>query len=352
MANDPSRTEKATPKRRAKARSEGMVLRVQDLDATIMLWGNLFLFMGTWSAMFTLLGQQLAFYLGKTGEIDYLSDGNLHNLAWDLFRITLRVLLPFLAANFLLALMNQFFQHGFKPEFGQLSLKFERLNPVPGFKRIISAKSMVEILKSVGKFLILGGVAYAVVVPRIPMILVTLRMPLNDSIRLVQETLFILYRNVMIAMLVMALADFLYQKFQFEKGLRMTKQEVQDESKDAEGNPEIKRRQRSIQVQAAMKRIATQVPKATVVITNPTHFAVALRYDEQTAAPICVAKGLDHMALKIREKATACDVTIVENRPLARALYRSVDLDKPIPADLYQAVAQVLAYVYRLKGAA
>jgi len=329
-----------------------MLLRVADLDATIMLWGNLFLFIGLWGAAFALLGQQLSYFLRKTAETGYLTEGNLQSLAVDLLLIVVKVLVPFLGANFILALSNQLIQHGFKPQFGLLTPKFDRLNPVPGFKRLISAKAVVEILKSVAKFLILASVAYTVVSPRIPLILLTLRLPLNESMRLVQQTLFMLYRNVMIAMLALALADYLYQKFQYEKGMRMTRQEVQDEAKDAQGNPEIKRRQRSIQFQMALKQISAQVPKAAVVITNPTHFAVALMYDEKTAAPVCVAKGVDHLAFKIRDKAKSCGITIVENPPLARALYRSVELEKPIPAELYQAVAQVLAYVFRLKGAA
>lgn len=352
MAHDPSRTEKATPKRREKARKDDMILRVQDLDASILLWGNLFLFMGVWGAALTLLGNQLVYFLRKTADIGYLSEGNLGNLAWDLFAILLKVLVPFLGANFLLALANQLVQHGFKPDFGKLKLKFDRLNPAPGFKRIVSPRSAVEIVKSAAKLFIIGAVAYSVLDARIPLLLSTLKLPLGQSILLVQETLFVLYRNVMIAMLALALADFLYQRHEYEKSIRMTKQEVKDEMKDSEGNPEIKRRQRTIQMQGAMRRITTEVPKATVVITNPTHFAVALRYDKDTAAPVCVAKGVDHLALKIRERAKSSGVVIVENPPLARALYRVVHLDKAIPAELFQAVAQVLAYVYRLKGAA
>ena len=259
------------------------------------------------------------------------------------------VLLPYMGMNLLLALGNQFLQHGFKPNFKVLAPKFERLNPASGFKRLFAARSLVEIAKSLFKFLVLGSVAYAVVAPRMPAILSTYRLPLGQSLALLQDTLFILFRDVMIAMLAMALADFLYQKQHFEKSLRMTKQEVKDEAKDAEGNPEIKGKQKSLMFASVMRRIRTQVPKASVVITNPTHFAVALRYDEKTAAPVCVAKGADHIALKIRERAKASDVPIVENPPLARALYRSVEIERPIPPELYQAVAQVLAFVYRLR---
>jgi len=210
----------------------------------------------------------------------------------------------------------------------------------------------MDTAKSLAKFVIVVWVAYSVLGPRIPLFLSTLKLPISQGLLVMEETLFILYRNVMLAMLLVAAADWAYQKHSFEESIMMTKQEVKDEAKDAEGNPLIKGKQKQLMFTAAMHRIRQEVPKASVVITNPTHFAVALRYDEKTAAPVCVAKGADHLAFKIREMAKVSGVTIVENPPLARALWRTVDLDKPIPQDLYQAVAQVLAFVYRLKGAA
>jgi flagellar biosynthesis protein FlhB len=349
---DPSRTEKATPKRRDKQRQEGTVLRCQDLDAAVLLWGNFFLFLGAWGATFTLMAQQLAYFLKSTATAGNLTYADLRGLSWNIFLILLKILLPFYAVNFLVALGNQFRQHGFKPHFGLMAPKFNRLNPASGFRRLISPRSLMEIIKSLAKFAILGWVAYLVLSPRVPVLISTLKLPLGQSIHYLQDTLFVLYRDVMLAMLILALADYFYQRHSFEKGIRMTKQEVKDEAKDAEGNPEIKRFQKQQMFQSLLRRIISQVPRASVVITNPTHFAVALRYDEKSAAPICVAKGIDHLALKIRERAAVSGVTIVENPPLARSLYRSVELDRPIPPELYQAVAQVLAYVYRLKGAA
>ena len=349
---DPSKTEKATPKRREKARKEGSLLRVPDLDATLMLWGNLFLFTALGGATFALMGPTMAFYLRKSGEIGYVSQGNLHPLALNLLSLLMKILLPFLAANFLLALANQFLQHGLHINVERLSPKFSKLDPAAGFKRLFSARAAVDLLKSLAKLVIIAWMAYAVLGPRMTTILTTMRMPLPQAMAYLQETLFILYRNLMLVMLFVAGADFLYQKQAYEKGLRMSKQEVKDEAKDAEGNPQIKQRQKAMLFSSAMRRITTQVPKASVIITNPTHFAVALRYDARTAAPVCVAKGADHLALKIREKAKASGVPIVENPPLARALYRHVEIDKPIPTDLYQAVAQVLAFVYRLRNSA
>jgi len=349
---DPSKTEKATPKRRNKARDEGSILKVPDLDSTIMLWGALFMFVALGGGTVALLGRAMAYFLRKTGEIGYISPGNLQSLAVDILYILGRILLPFLAAIWLLAISNQLVQHGFHISFKPLTPKFSKLNPASGFKRIISAKSMVDVLKSLAKFAIIAWMAYSVIGPRMPMILETMHLSMNQAMGYMEETLFILYRNIMLIMLALAGADFLYQRQAFEKSLRMTKQEIKDEARDADGNPEIKGRQRSLLMASAMRRILTQVPKASVVITNPTHFAVALRYDPGSAAPILVAKGLDHLALKIRERATNSGVVIVENPPLARAIYHNVDLDRPIPAELYQAVAQVLAYVFHLKGAA
>ena len=349
---DPSKTEKATPKRRERARKEGSLLRVPDLDSTIMLWGNLFLFTALGGTTFALMGQTMAFYLRKAGDVGYVTQSNLQPLALDLLSLLMKVLLPFLAANFLLALANQFLQHGLHINVERLSPKFSKLDPAAGFKRLFSARAAVDLLKSLAKLVIIAWMAYAVLGPRMPTIMTTMRMPLTQSLAYMQETLFLLYRNLMLIMLFVAGADFLYQRQAFEKGLRMSKQEVKDEAKDAEGNPQIKQKQKSMLFASAMRRIMTQVPKASVIITNPTHFAVALRYDAKTAAPVCVAKGADHLALKIRERAKASGVPIVENPPLARALYRAVDIDKPIPSDLYQAVAQVLAFVYRLRNSA
>ncbi|MBP1625580.1 MAG: flagellar biosynthetic protein FlhB [Holophagaceae bacterium] len=347
---EPGRTEKATPKRRAKAREDGMILKVPDMDATLLLWGNFFLFLGLWGSTLTVLTSQTAYFLRKATDPSYLMDGNMSSLGTDLLSIVLRILLPFLGLNWLIALAIQFAQHGFQPTFGMLKLKFDRLNPFSGMKRLLSFRSLMETIKSLAKFGIMAWAAYGVLGPRMGQILSTLQLPLGQTLALMQDTLFALYRNVMLAMLVIAAVDFAYQRYTFEDNLKMTKQEVKDEARDADGNPEIKGRQKSMMVAALMRRIRTAVPKASVVITNPTHFAVALKYEPGSLAPVCVAKGLDHIALQIRQIAKENNVTIVENVPLARALYRSVDVNKAIPPDLYQAVAQVLAYVYRLKG--
>lgn len=351
MAQDPGRTEKATPKRRRKARDEGSVPRSTDFDGALLLWGNFFLFLGLGGATLALLARQVAHFL-QMARPGVLEEAGRVSLLGDVMMILGRLLLPFLGLNLFIALVSGFAQRGFTFSAQPLQPKFERLNPAQGFKRIFSSRALVDLVKSLAKFALLAWVAWAVVEPRIPVLLGTLKLPLGASLELFQSAVFALYRNVMLAMLVIAVADFAWQRFSWEKSIRMTKQEVKDENKDSDGSPEIKQKQKAIMMAVARRRMLTEVPKATVVVTNPTHVAVALRYDEKSSAPICVAKGLDHLALKIRERAREAGVPILERPELARALYRSVDMDKPIPRDLYQAVAQVLAFVYRLRGAA
>ena len=187
-----------------------------------------------------------------------------------------RLLLPFLCLNFLLALATGLAQRGFSFSTKPLLPKFDRLNPVQGFKRIFSVRAIVDLIKSLAKFALLAWITYLVLEPRIPMLLATLRLPLGQSLDIFQSALFTLYRNLMLAMLVLAMADFAWQRSNWEKSIRMTKQEVKDEMKDSEGAPEIKQRQKAIMMAVARRRMLAEIPKATVVVTNPTHVAVAL----------------------------------------------------------------------------
>lgn len=351
MAQDPGRTEKATPRRRQKAREEGSTSKSADFDGAILLWGNFFLFMGLGGATLALMAQQVAHFLQRA-QPGALEEAGRVTLLGDIILILGRILLPFLAVNLLIALASGFAQRGFSFSTKPLEPKFDRLDPAKGFQRLFSSRAAMDLLKSLAKFALLAWVAYAVLTPRIPLLLDTLKLPLGQALDIFQAAVFALYRNILMAMLILALADFAWQRHSFEKSIRMTKQEVKDESKDSEGSPEVKQRQKAIMQAAARRRMLTEVPKATVVVTNPTHVAIALRYDEATSAPICVAKGLDHLALKIRERARETGVPTLERPELARALYRSVEVGRPIPQDLYQAVAQVLAFVYRLRGAA
>ncbi len=271
----------------------------------------------------------------------------LYNLAFSSLWI---IILPLLA-TIIAAVATSFLQHGFVLSSEPIMPKLEKISPLAGFKRIFSMRSLVDFIKNIIKVIAVGIVAYLSVYPE----LVHLQQLPNQS---TQNMLLLLAKlagrmtiGVAITMFFIALFDIIYQRFQHMKSLRMSKQEVKDEYKQSEGDPMIKQRLRRLRMERAQNRMMAAVPKSDVVITNPTHFAVALQYDTKTmSAPTVVAKGQDLIALKIREIAEDNDVPIVENPPLARALFSSTELEQEIPTAHYEAVAKVISYVYQLKG--
>ncbi len=232
--------------------------------------------------------------------------------------------------------------------FCSLVLKF---NPINGFKRILSKESFFELIKSIAKLGVIAYVAYISVRKNSDELFVLYDIPLMQAIILCGQVIVDAGLKIALVYLIVGIADFIYQKHKFHEEMKMTKQEVKDEYKNTEGNPEIKGRQRQRMREASRRRMMQDVPTADVVITNPTHLAVALKYDaEISKAPIVVAKGEDFLAMKIREAAKEHHIEIVENKPLARMLYANVDIGQEIPPELYQAVAEVLAMVYNLKN--
>jgi flagellar biosynthetic protein FlhB len=227
-----------------------------------------------------------------------------------------------------------------------------RLQLFQGLKRIFSGNSLVELGKSIAKILIIGSVAYYSVKKELPYLLPLLDQEVGQIVLYLAGAVFRITGRIVIALVVLAAGDYFYQRYRFEKNLKMTKQEVKDEMRQVEGDPKVKARMRSIMRQMANKRMMTEVATADVVITNPTHVAVALKYDATMIAPQVVAKGQGFIAQKIIALAQEAGVPRVENRELARSLYRLVEVGKTIPTSLYRAVAEVLAYVYRLRGAA
>ena len=234
-----------------------------------------------------------------------------------------------------------------------LQPKFSKLNPVKGFGRIFSKNSLVELLKSIAKIGVIGYIAFSEVKKYASDLYLLYDIGLYQAIGLVGDILFSVGIKVAAAYVVIALLDFAYQKWKFRQDMMMTKQEVKDEYKNQEGDPQIKGKQRQRMREASQRRMMQQLPEADVVITNPTHFAVAIKYDpDRYDAPYVLAKGEDYLAQKIKEIAREHDIEIVENKPLARMLYANVDIGGLIPPELYQAVAEVLAFVYHLKGKA
>lgn len=346
------KTEKATPKKKSDARKKGQVFQSREMTASIVL----IITIVTVRIFGSTIYGQLAQYIKKTfNEYLTIKDAIDMNILTNLFIDGLIVLgktvLPLFLVALLAALIVNYAQVGILFTMETLKIKGDRINPLSGFKRIFSLRSAVELVKSIIKILIVGWVAYSYLKSKTDDVLKLIDTDLMDVLFFIGDAAFTVALRICMAMIILGFADYLYQRFDYEKSLKMTKQEVKEEYKQMEGNPEIKSKIKQKQRQISLKRMMQDIPKADVVITNPTHFAVALKYDaEKAAAPIVVAKGQDYIALRIKQIAAENRVQIVENKPLARTLYSTVDIGQAIPPDLYQAVAEILAFVYNLKN--
>ncbi|MFH0702912.1 MAG: flagellar biosynthesis protein FlhB [bacterium] len=349
MANE--RTESATPKRRNQARKKGQIAKSQDFNYAIMLSVGLYL-----------LYLYMPFIINRFKFITIHTFSNLdpnlidrENLTGFLFPylslmflILLPILMPLLACGVLL----NYFQIG--PLFTLETIKpdFSKLSPIGilnGFKKFFNLKSLVELGKSFVKMLIIGSVAYSVIDSRKNDIMSLLGADLQFILEIIGSIIFQMFTQICIILIIIGIIDKKYQNYEFEKSIKMTKEDVKDERKNAEGDPQIKAKIRNVQMRFALQRMMSAIPSANVVIKNPTHYAVALRYDAKIApAPQIVAKGVDFVAFKILEVAKNNNSPIIENKPLARTLYKIVPLDGLIPAELFVAVAEVLAYVYKI----
>ena len=261
------------------------------------------------------------------------------------------ILLPILLIGFAVAFISDLFQVKWRPTTKPLQPKFSKLNPLNGFKKIFSAQSLVELVKSIAKILLIALVSYSYIKDKGALLYALYDMSMMQAVNLIGETVIDLGIRISAIYMIIAGADFMYQKYKFKNDMKMTKQEVKEEYKNAEGDPEIKGKIKARMREASQRRMMQAIPKADVVITNPTNYAVAIQYDTEVApAPIVVAKGSDYLAQKIKEIARENNIEIVEDKPLARMLYANVDVDKQIPPELYQAVAEVLAMVYHAQG--
>jgi flagellar biosynthesis protein FlhB len=343
------RTEKPTPKRRRKARSEGNVARSAELVASVVLLGVL----SGLPTMVPRIGQQLSDFMlrmiAATGEGAIAPDG-LGELAHRSLTQVAIVAWPILGLIVAGALASNLAQVGWHFSPGQLQPKLSRVDPFQGIKRLANARSFVELLKGFVKVSIVASCGWRYCSQRWEDLYRLSEGAPQEVAGHVGELAYGMARQMAVALAVIAALDYAYQKWQLERSLRMTKQEVSDELRESEGNPEVKARLRQRQREAARRRMMTAVPEASVVITNPTHFAVALQYEMGQPAPTVVAKGQDLIAQRIREIAVEHGVPQVENPPLARSLYKAVEVGDMIPPELYHAVAEVLALVWRLNA--
>jgi flagellar biosynthetic protein FlhB len=343
------KSEAPSGKRLDDARSKGQIPKSRDLTSTsVLVMGGVAVYLSRNHVLSCF--QQLVEYLWSKESFTHpgvlASPGFFLTIMLSLLSMMAPVVLTIVLTAVILNLGQT---KGLIVSFEALKLSFNNINPLSGFKKMFSLRSLTEFVKSILKMVIIAYVVYSILWPeRAAMADLTWQSApdfLNFTGMLALKLLF----RVAGYMLILSIADFYYQKWQTRKDLRMTKQEVKEEAKQSEGSPQVKSKIRSLQRALARKRMLGKVPKASVIVTNPTHFAVALLYEPGMQAPVVVAKGVDFLALKIIEEGRKHGVSIVRNPPLARALYKQVKLDEIIPAELYRAVAKILAYIYQRK---
>lgn len=350
------KTEPATAKKLSDARKEGQVAKSREiangmgilaLFLVLKLWvgtmGNQFL--NVFSDIYDRIPGVVTFWNG------HLPENDIKTVFFEMIMQCLSIMAPILLVGFAIAFISDVVQVGWKPTGKPMQPKLSKLNPLSGFKRIFSVNSLVELIKSIAKIGLIAYMCYSYLKDRWVVLFSLYDMPLMQALGLLAETVTDLGIRIAIMYMALAFADFAYQKFKFKQDMRMTKQEIKEEYKQQEGDPQIKGKIRQRMQEASRRRMMQNLPQADVVITNPTHYAVAIKYDPEVAdAPIVIAKGEDYLAAKIKEVAKEHKIEIVENKPLARMLYANVDVGQAVPPELYQAVAEVLAFVYHLQG--
>ncbi|MCH8685122.1 flagellar biosynthesis protein FlhB [Pedomonas mirosovicensis] len=348
--DDDQKTEEPTQRKLDEARKKGQIARSAEMRHVAMLGGALVVV----SFMAGGIGHGLApMFVNLLGQADkYQLDGRgTQSLASSVALNTGAALFAPLAVLFLAAIVGGVMQGRPTLSWERIKPQWSKLSPLSGIKRLLGAQAVVEFLKTLAKSALVGVVGVAVVWPYGRRLELSLFGSAPDVLALTGGLVIKLLLAVVILVAVLSLGDFVYQRFSFMKKMRMSRQELKDEFKQSEGDPHVKARIRQIRLERSRKRMMANVPTADVVITNPTHFAVALKYDQAAmAAPKVVAKGVDSLALRIRAVATENKVPIVENPPLARALYASVEVEEEIKPDHYKAVAEVISYVMKLRG--
>ena len=350
------KTEPATAKKLKDARDDGKVTKSRELTAAfdlIVLFLVLKIFISFVGerlvGIFDYVYSRMPDFL-KINSTSVSSVAASHYMA-DILLQMLLTMLPFLLFGFAITFLVSVVQVGWKVTGKPLKPDLNKFNPINGFKRIISKDSLFELLKSIIKIAVIFWVAYSRVKNHKEELFILYEIPLNQAIALIGSVIIDTGLYISIVYLVIGFADFAYQKHKFNEDMKMTKQEVKDEFKNTEGDPQIKGRQRRKMQETSQRRMMHDVPKADVVITNPTHLAVAVKYDaDVNAAPVVLAKGEEYVAQKIKEVASENNIEIVENKPLARMLYHNVDIGAEIPPELYQAVAEVLATIYKARN--
>ncbi|HVT82134.1 MAG TPA: EscU/YscU/HrcU family type III secretion system export apparatus switch protein [Phycisphaerae bacterium] len=349
MAEDDNKTEPATARRRQEARDSGQIARSQDLTAAVLLIVGLLTLSKTGNTFVGSLKTVMEYLLGS-----HVS-GNARDMFEDDLRANgphvIRCLWPIMLAVAGAAFVAVGAQVGFHFNTGRLTPNLARLNPLQGLGRLFAGRNAMQMTMNLAKTTVLAVTAWMFVQSQMPVILTLGGLDFPQNFAVGAQIIYDLAWRLAWALFILALSDWLYQKWRFERDIRMSKQEVKEEAKRMDGDQEIKGRRRQMARKMIMQRIHRDVPKADVVITNPTELAIALKYDsESMGAPRVVAKGAGFLAARIRQLAVQNGVPIVERKPLAQALYKTVDVGQEVPAEFYAAIAEILAYVYELSG--
>lgn len=342
------KTEKATPKRREEARKKGQVAKSIELNSAVLLFVALIFFYFNANSFKDTAIYSFNYFLNLPYHISLNNVGKLYA---DVMKIFFMFVGVFFILIVIVALLVNIAQTGIMISFERLNFDLEKLNPINGIKNLFSLRALGELAKSILKIIIIFSIMYFFVKAKYKSWLDLTDQPINVFTFSLAKNMFSITLYLVLFMIFLAILDYMYQKYIFERSIMMSKEEVKEEFKQMEGDPKIKAKIRKMQMELSRRRMMENVKTADVVITNPTHIAVALKYDQSKMnAPKVVAKGLDLVALRIKEIAIKNDVVVVENPPLAQSLYKQAQIDKEIPFELYEAVAKILSYVYNLKN--
>ncbi|MFH1147789.1 MAG: flagellar biosynthesis protein FlhB [Pseudomonadota bacterium] len=344
------RTEKATPRRREEARKKGEVARSREVASVLVLLTGFSVLYVFNTHIYQSFREMMTYFLGEAMNTEVNRDS-----VFSLFVTSVKymgaIVAPLILPLILAALLANYVQVGFMVTTEKIKPKFSKINPFSGLKNLVSKQAGMELFKSLAKIAIISYISYRVIMKEMPNLLPLMDQEVAEILSYICRISFKILLQTCMVMFIIAALDYGFQRWEFERGMRMTKQEIKEEYKQSEGDPMVKSRIKSIQRELARRRMMEAVPKADVVITNPTHLAIAVQYRAgEVEAPEVVAKGAGHIAEKIKAIAIEHNIPLVENKPLAQVLYKTVEIGKMIPPDLYQAVAEVLAYVYRLKN--
>ena len=346
-----SKTEKATPKRRQDERKKGNAFKSTDVINAFSLLGVFFTLKLLLPSIYETLNEYILRFIGYLSNVNEISESFLRDITIGFIIACAKITIPLLLISCLIAIVSTMAQTKMLVSFETLKPKFSRINPLEGIKRMFSLRSVIELIKGIIKITILFYIIYNFLVNSINDFTKTLSIDLLSSCILVLNSTLQMVINVSIAFIAIAAFDYLYQWWDYERQIKMSKQEIKEEYKQMEGDPQIKGKIKEMQRKIATSRMMQAVPQADVVIRNPTHFAVALKYDTQKdLAPVVLAKGQDELALRIVKVAEENNICVIEDKPLTRAIYASTELNQMIPPEFYAAVAEVLVYVYRLNN--